>query len=213
MKLKHISWFQSSMGILVFLLGMWAVDIWAAGSGSSSQIIDGAYSSRLIHYLKTNFSRATWDLTMRWVNFLILAGVIVKYAKGPVISFLKGKQAETARSIELIEENKRQVEEKIKERQIQLKASQERLKLIRDRIVSEGQRQKEQMIAAAKQESQIMLASARTRIDSQIRDAYQTIREELIDMAADKAMLKLPRMMTAKDHQEMLGLWMEEAHR
>ncbi|MGD9366723.1 MAG: ATP synthase F0 subunit B [Desulfobacteraceae bacterium] len=213
MKLKHISWFQSFIGILVFLLGLWALDIWAADFGASSQIIDDTYFSRLIHYLKTNYSRATWDLTMRWVNFLILAGVIVKYAKGPVISFLKGKQAETARSIELIEEKKRQAEEKIKERQIQLKASQERLKLIRDRIVSEGQRQKEQMIAAAKQESQIMLESARAKIDSQIRDAYQTVREELIDMAVDKAMVKLPQMMTAKDHQEVIGLWMEEAHR
>jgi hypothetical protein len=81
------------MGILVFLLGMWALDIWAAETGPSTQIFDDTYLARLIHYLKTNYSRATWDLTMRWVNFLILAVVIVKYSKQPLISFLKGKQA------------------------------------------------------------------------------------------------------------------------
>ena len=83
--------------------------------------------------------------------------------------------------------------------------------MIQSRIVSEGQRQKEELIAAAEQESRVMLASARTRIDSQIQEAYQTIRAELIETAADKAMDRLPRLMTAEDHERMVGLWMDKA--
>lgn len=212
MKLKHLSWFQFSIGVLVLFMGSWAVDLWAAET-APPPIQDQTYLSSMIQYLKDNFTRASWDLIMRWVNFLILVAVIVKYARAPIINFLKGKRAETARAIERIEAKKRQAEEKVKERQIQLEASKERLKLIQDRIVSEGQRQKEMMIASAKQESQILLASAKAKIESQIRDAYQSIRTELIEMAIDKAMTKLPEVLTTNDHEQMIGVWLEEARR
>lgn len=214
MKSRGVSWFKHSIWIAFLLLGvLWALDLWAAETTQAIPVAYDTYLSRLIQYLKANFSRASWDLTMRWVNFLILVAVIVKYARRPLISFLKSKRAETASDIERIEARKASAEEKVKERQIQLQASQERLKLIRDRIVAEGQRQKERMITDARQESRIMLESARARIDSQIRDANQTIRAELIEAAVEKALAKLPALVTEQDHQRMIGLWLEEAHR
>lgn len=214
MKLHPGSWSKCLIWHLLLFLGLiWAVDLWAAETTPAARVVHDTYLDQFIRYLKTNYTRADWDLTMRWVNFLILAGIIVKYARAPIIGFLKGKRDETARSLEIIEEKKRLAEEKVKEGQIKLKASQDRLKLIQDRIVTEGQRQKEQMITAANQESRIMLESARTKIDSQIRDAYQTIRAELIEAAIDKAMVKLPEMITEHDHQRMIGLWLEEARR
>ncbi len=198
--------------VLLLSLGCLVTVVWAAGEPvPSSKAAEASFVSQVTQYMKANFTRATWDLVMRWVNFLILVIVIFKFARTPVISFLKGKQSETARAIERIEAEKELAEQKAKEGQIKLQASQERLELIQSRIVSEGQRQKEELIAAAEQESRVMLASARTRIDSQIQEAYQTIRAELIETAADKAMDRLPRLMTAEDHERMVGLWMDKA--
>ena len=199
--------------IVLMLLGLWTAAAWASETAPSSQVVYDTYLSRMIDYLKENYTRASWDLFMRWVNFLILVVVIVKYARAPVIGFLKGKRAETARAIELMDEEKRLAEEKIKEGRSKLKASQERLELIRDRIILEGKRKKEQMIADARQESHIMLASVRTKIDHQIRDAYRIIRVELVEAAAERALAKLPRIMTENDHERWVGLWMEEANR
>ncbi len=195
----------------LLIAGGWTAVSWGAETGSTSPAVHDTYLARVIEYLKTNYSRASWDLLMRWVNFLILVGVIVKYARAPVIAFLKGKRAETARAIEEIEGKKRLAEEKIKERQIELQASKDRLKLIQDRIISEGQRQKERMIDAAQQESRRMLETARAKIGGQIREAHKTLRSELIELATVKAMEKLPGMLTQEDHDQMVRLWMEQS--
>ncbi|MGD8834965.1 MAG: ATP synthase F0 subunit B [Desulfobacteraceae bacterium] len=200
-----------SLWITVLALGSLATAVWATETAPPSNAADNAFFSQLIQYLKTNYTRATWDLVMRWVNFLILVAVIIKYARTPVVGFLRGKQAETARAIERIEAEKQLAEQKVRQGRIKLQASQQRLDMIRDRIVSEGQRQKAKMIDAAKHESRIMLESARSRVDNQIRDAYQVIRAELIELAAEKAMSKLPRLMTDQDHERMVGLWMDSA--
>lgn len=213
MKVGKTRWVKGAFWVSFLMLVLWSAAAWAAETAPSGPIVHDTYLARLIQYLKTNFTRATWDLTMRWVNFLILVAVIVKYARAPVINFLKGKRQETARTIELIEEKKRTAEEKIREGQIKLQASKERLKLIHDRIISEGQRQKSMMIDAAKQESRIMLETAHSKIGGQIREAHQTIRTELVDSAIEQALEKLPRLVTDKDQDRMIKLWMEQSGR
>lgn len=183
-------------------IALWAADAWAADSFPDRMI-------RWFEVVKTGFNRHAWDIIMRWVNFLILAVLIYKYAKTPVVQFLKEKRAETALSIEMLEDKKHEAEAKIQESQMQLRTSQERLALIKERIVSEGQKRKEQIIDQAHQESQRLLESAKLKIESQIREAYNTVRLELIDMAAEKAACKLPQVITEKDQQHWVRLWLD----
>lgn len=183
--------------VLMAATGLWAADVWAAEPASQTGFM----------------SRATWDVAMIWVNFLILVAIIFKYGRTPLINFVKGEQAKTARTIQQVEEKKQLAEEKIREGQSQLQASEERLALIQERTVAEGKRRRGQMIAEAQEESRLMLAAARMRIDSQIREAHDTIRGELIDSAFEKAVAKLPQMMTDADQQQLIRLWMNEAQR
>jgi F-type H+-transporting ATPase subunit b len=206
-------WLRHTVWIVLFSLAVWTAAAWAADAVPSAKITYDTYLARFFQYLKENYTRDAWDLLMRWVNFLILVAVIVKYARAPMLDFLKGKRAETAKTFELIDEKKRVAEEKIKDGRMQLQASHERLKLIQDRIVSEGQRQKEKMIAAAEIESRLLLESARAKVDNQIRDAYQRIRIELVESATEKAISKLPDLMTDQDHERMLGIWLEASER
>ena len=69
------------------------------------------------------------------------------------------------------------------------------------------------MIAAAQQESRMMLETAHTKIGGRIRDAHQAIRSELIELATHKALEKMPRMITDEDHDQMIRLWMEQSSR
>ena len=187
---------------VVFLTaaGLWAAEVWAADPAAVPETVFG-----------TSLPRVTWDLIMRWINFIILAGLIIKYARAPLMEFLNGEKAKTARTIGQVEEKKRLAEEKIREGQIKLKASEERLSLIQDRIVAEGKKRREQMIVEAEDESRLMLSAARMRIDSQIRDAYESIRSEMIDTAVEKAMAKLPLAMTAADHEQWIATWVNQA--
>ena len=187
--------------ISILLFGVfWCGFAWAAETVKSSQV---AHSSL--------WSRATWDEIMRWLNFIILATLIVKYGRTPMVDFLTGKRAETAHLLKSLEEKKSEAEKKIQEGQILLQDSKIQLENIVERIVSEGRKRKEQIIESAQHESRILMEAARTRIDHQIQGAYRLIRSELIEAAVEKAMVKLPKMITDEDHERMIGLWMEEA--
>jgi F0F1-type ATP synthase membrane subunit b/b' len=128
-----------------------------------------------------------------------------------LVDFLKGSQTETAQFIQRLEEKKREAEGKIQEGQTQLEDSKTRLEQIAERYVSDGRQRKEQIIEDAKTESRLLLEAAQARIANQIQEANRTIRAELIEAAVEKAMVKLPKMITDKDNERMIALWMEEA--
>lgn len=158
-----------------------------------------------------HFTRATYDILLRWVNFGILAALVFKYARRPIISFLKDKRVEVSRSIQKLEDEKHRVETRIGEARIQLAAGQERLALIKEKIIAEGQRRKEQMIADARQESALLLKATKHKIDARIRESSERIRTELIDMAADVADGELSRLLTKDDQERLIRDWMEAA--
>ena len=166
---------------------------------------------RGIGFIKAHMSRPLWDLIMRWVNFLILAFVIFKYARAPIAQFLQEKRAETSLTIKQLEEKKEAAELKIRDGQIMLQSSQDRLTLIKDRIVAEGQKRKDKIIEDARQESRLMLTAARVRVENQIRDAVEQIKVELIDTAADRAEAKLPQLLADRDHNRLVGQWLDAA--
>lgn len=199
----YLCWITTLAGVAI---GGWVVEGWAADSLLSDTTI-----GQWMHTVMTNFSRATWDTTMRWVNFGILVALFFKYAKTPLSLFIKGKQEETAQSIQQMEKKKSEAEAKILDGQMQLKNSQERLVLIKERVLADGQRRKAQIIDQARQESRRMLESARLKVDSQIREAYNTVRIELIDMATEKAAVKLPQIITENDQQQWVEHWMAAA--
>ena len=156
-----------------------------------------------------NENRKTWDLIMRWVNFIILAVVIIKYARAPLKQFFKEKKAETSLTIKQLEEKKEKAEQKIRDGQILLKSSKDKLVLIKERILTEGQKHKEKIIEEARQESRLMLTNAQVKIENQIRDAADTIKIELINMAVQQAEAKLPQILARQDHDRLIEQWMD----
>lgn len=189
------------------VIGGWALTAWAA------EPIHTTLLPPWMDAVMADFSRAKWDLLMRWVNFGILVAVFLKYAKTPLVLFVKGKKEDTARTIHQLEEKKSEAEAKIKEGQVQLSENKERLERIKARIVADGHKRKKQIVDQAHQESRRMLEGARLKIDSQIREAYNAVRLELIDKAAALTLDKLPRMITEADQEQLVGQWMDAAQK
>ena len=145
--------------------------------------------------------RATYDLVMRWVNFLILAAVIVKFGRRPLMNFLTGRQEEIAYELRRLEEEKEAVLQKVREMRQQIEDSEARHEQIKERIIAQGRSRKQAIIDEAHRESQMLMESTRNHIDNQLRTARRNIRAEIIDLAVDKAMQKLPDKVTAEDNQ------------
>jgi F-type H+-transporting ATPase subunit b len=157
------------------------------------------------------FTRSDWDAIMRWVNFVILAVLIIKYARKPLSSFLQNKVDEVARLLEGYENQKKAAEAKIAESQQLLADNEQRLKVLEERIVSEGERNKAKTIEDARSQSRIMLETAQLKIEGQLREAHGQLKAEIIDAAIEKAVTKIPSVLTADDHQRLLHQWIEAA--
>ena len=153
--------------------------------------------------------RSTFDLVMRWLNFAIIAIILVKFGRKPIKDFLANRKEEIDYRIKKFERQKQAAEEKIEETAKMLEDSRNRLKKIKKRIVEDGEKKKQQIIAEAQQESRILLEGTQHKIENQIVEARNLIRSELIESAIALAEKRLPEEITAIDEQKLFDHFME----
>ena len=159
----------------------------------------------------TNNWRPIFDLVMRWVNFVIIVFVLVKFGRKPIKDFLANRKEEIDCRIKKFEKQKQAAEEKIKETTKMLEDSLERLEKIKKRIVEGGENKKQQIIAEAQQESRLLLEGTQRKIENQIVETRNLIRSELIESAIALAEKQLPEEITAVDEQKLFDHFMESA--
>ena len=152
--------------------------------------------------------RTTYDLVMRWVNFAIIAILLVKFAKTPLKNFLSDRKGQIERKIKAHEQQKEEIEEKITEAQKMLDDSVIRFEKIKQTIIETGERKKQEIIEDAQRESQMLLEATQHKIEHQIREATNTIRSELIEAAVALAEKRLPAEITAVDQQKLTDLFL-----
>ncbi len=172
-----------------------------------------------IHVLGTEASaadnpdnwRPVFDLVMRWLNFGIIVFIIVKYARRPIRDFLLSRREEVAREIERIEEKKEEAEKKIQAANRMLNESEMRFAKIKERILREGEKNRQKIIEDAQQESKILIESTMKKIESQLLDAKRTFKSELVDTAISLAMKRLPDEITAEDNHNFTNQFLANA--
>ena len=152
--------------------------------------------------------RPVFDLVMMWVNFGIFAFIIVKYSRKPLINFLKGQKEKVDLNINRIEEEKEKISAEVRAAIDTLDENKLRMQKLKERIILQGERRKQEIIDNALLESQIMLKEAKRKIDDQILQAHKAIRAEMVDMAVSLAVKKLPAEITSADNQKFIDQYL-----
>jgi len=155
--------------------------------------------------------RPIFDLVMRWVNFLILAFVLIKFSRAPIKKFLDGKKHDIADEIGGLEAEKEEMLRQIDDRKKQFENSMDRLSDLKKRIVAQGEKNRQMIIEAAEQESKILLQSARQKVNNRIVEARQALKSELVDAAIALATNLLPEKITEEDNQKFIDAFMFSA--
>jgi F-type H+-transporting ATPase subunit b len=155
--------------------------------------------------------RPIFDLIMRWVNFLILAFLLIKFSKAPIKNFLDSKKENIASEIEELEADKNRILAEIDENRKQIENSKERLSQLKKTIIAQGEKNKLKIIADAERESKILLESAKQKIESRVADARELLKAELVDEAVTIAMKKLPASITDQDNQKFIDTFIKTA--
>jgi len=154
--------------------------------------------------------RADYDVIMMWVNFAILATVIVKYARNPIKGFFRDQKENIAKSIRDIEAQKEANEAEIRHAQQSMQESSARFEEIRQKIIAEGERKKQAIIEGAQRECRLMMQNAEFWVERHILQAKERLRSELIDESIEQALQKLPQVLTPEDNQKFINSYLVE---
>jgi F-type H+-transporting ATPase subunit b len=154
--------------------------------------------------------RAGYDVIMKWVNFAIMVFLFLKFAKKPLMDFLNIRSEELARDIKKLEDEKKRAEIKSQETLALLEKGEAHIKKIKARIIEQGKDEKEKIINDARSQSRFMLEDSKQRVGSQILQAKQAFRTELVESAIALAMERLPKELTEEDNQSIVGNYLTE---
>jgi len=152
--------------------------------------------------------RHTYDLVMMCLNFAILAFLIVKFTRTPFAKFLNGEKEKVQRQIRQVEEEKATATQKVQETIKSVDQRDDALEKLKQRILAQGKRKKDQIITEAQLESRLILGEAKRRVDNRIREAKNELRAELVDTAINSAIQKLPHEITAEDDQKLIQTYL-----
>jgi F-type H+-transporting ATPase subunit b len=154
--------------------------------------------------------RPTYDLIMMWINFGILAFLLVKYLRAPLLNMLKGEADKTAAVLKQAQEGKEQIDRDVQETLKALENARERLRGTQERIIRDGERQRQRIIESAQHESRMLLDRTRLKIDVQIAEAQLRLKDELIDRAVAMALERLPAEITAEEQARLVDRFVRE---
>jgi len=152
---------------------------------------------------KASSWRPIYDLILRWINFGIIVFLVNKYAKTPIMNFLRGQKETLAREIKRLENKKQGISANIEETLKTIDESEVRFAELKERIIHQGEKKKEAIIQTAQKQSKMMLEDAKRRIDTYFIQAKNKFRAEMIDRAIDLAVERLPKEITAEDNEKL----------
>jgi F-type H+-transporting ATPase subunit b len=152
--------------------------------------------------------RPTYDFVMRWLNFVILAFLLVKFGKNPLMNMLRQRKEKLQREIKRAEEQRKNAAAKANEVRQKLDESVAYLEEIKQKIIKRGELRKQEIIQNAQQESKILIQEAKRRIDTQILGAKKLLQAEMIDEAMKIAFNKLPQQLNEEDNQKFLDQYL-----
>ena len=155
--------------------------------------------------------RPVFDLVMRWVNFLILVAVIVKFSRAPIKSFLEKRSHSISAEIKALEARKEKILQQIDENRRKLEDSRDRMSELKEKILAEGENNRQRIIDDAQVESRLMIESAGQQMSSRILEAKRKLKAEIVDLATTIAMRKLPVEVTSQDDQKFINAFLKEA--
>jgi F-type H+-transporting ATPase subunit b len=156
--------------------------------------------------------RPTYDKVMLWVNFAIFMTIAVKYGREPIKNFLKQQKEDVVTELDTLETEKARVLKEIQDAKTQAAESEVRFKELKERLISQGETKKQQIVEHARQQSSVMIEETRKKMETRLLQAKNQLKMELADMAFEKALQTLPQIITESDNQRLLDIYMESMH-
>jgi F-type H+-transporting ATPase subunit b len=143
--------------------------------------------------------------------FLVMLGVLYRFAWGPLLQILDERRARIAQGVEATERAKQELEAAEKERQAKLEEARREAQAMLDRIAKQAEDLRKELEAKAREQAEALIARARAEIQQEREKAVQELRSQVADLAVMAAGRIIGESLDAKKHRELIERTIEEA--
>ena len=136
-------------------------------------------------------------------NMLAFIAFLAWMIGGPVKRGLASRHEQVLREAEEARERRSKADQMAADIQARLTQLEEEVRLISERALVEGEKQKQELIAAAEAEAQKILQAARSEVDNQLKHARHELTEYAGELASERAEQLLREKITDADRQKL----------
>ncbi len=144
------------------------------------------------------------------IAFFILLGLLSKLAFPPVLKMLEERQKKIRDSIEKAEETRMEAERLLAEYKKQLADARAEAHSIAEQGKKVGESMKEDIVAKAREEAQVMIAKATEEIGAEKRKAMEELQEGIAALTVAAASRVVAKELTEADHKRLIEEYVAE---
>jgi F-type H+-transporting ATPase subunit b len=159
---------------------------------------------------KISAGRKLYDTIMLFVNFGILAFLFIKYARKPLINFLKGESKKVAEDLDNVEEQLKNAKSILNTEEENFSNTEERIQKIREDILELGRIEKEKIIENAKQSADQMIEDTKRKSEYKLEKAKKSLGVEIMDMAVSIARDKIQKEISPEDDEALINQFLSD---
>jgi F-type H+-transporting ATPase subunit b len=143
--------------------------------------------------------------------FLVMLGVLYRFAWGPLLKILNERRARIAQGVEATQRAIQELEAAEKERQAKLEETRREAQAILDRIAKQAEDLRKELEAKAREQAEALIAKARAEISQEREKAVQDLRLQVADLAVLAAGRIIGESLDLKKHRALIERAIEEA--
>ena len=143
--------------------------------------------------------------------FLVMLGVLYRFAWGPLLRILNERRARIAQGVEATQRAMQELEAAERERQAKLEEARREAQAMLDRITKQAEDLRKELEAKAREQAEALVVKARAEIQQERQKAVQDLRLQVADLAVMAASRIIGESLDAKKHRELIERAIEEA--
>jgi len=153
------------------------------------------------HAPETYFGIPGWILKL--ANMLLFIGVLAYLMKGPIGSSFRARGEQIRAGLEEAKARRAKSDQLAADIQSRLSGIEAEVQSVLTRAHDEGERQKREIIEAARLEAEKILVTAKTEVETRIKQARKELTEYAGTLAADRARQILETGLTEQDRRRL----------
>lgn len=157
-----------------------------------------------------SLARRFWDNIMLWVNFGILAYFFIRYAKNPLIDYLRGVRDRIEKELSNLNGQLEHVKSAKDAEANKLQTIDQQIKEIQESIIEMGKREKEKIIEQGRIAAEKMIQNAKAYSEYKLAMTKKALSDEMVDIAISVVEERLSKGISEEDNERLVKQFVME---